>query len=119
MAVRLGTLGNMRVQNPGTHVPGYTNVGDMREQAGTKRGYTCSPKTYLGGRHLALFGGLLLVLGGTNLTFRADGNPQKGQKVSLVAFVANSETDIKIQFPKAALWGPYFTMFHCQQRNSN
>ena len=54
-------------------------------------------------------------LGGTNLTSRADGDHENGQKVSLLACVANSETHIKIQFPKTALWGPYFIMFHCQQ----
>ena len=54
-------------------------------------------------------------LGGTNLTSRADGDPENGQKVSLLACVASSETHIKIQFPKTALWGPYFIMFHCQQ----
>ena len=54
-------------------------------------------------------------LGGTNLTSRADGDHENGQKVSLLACVANSETHIKIQFPKTALWGPYFAMFHCQR----
>ena len=62
---------------------------------------------------------LHIQLGGTNLTSRAGGDPENGQKVSLLACVANNETHIKIQFPKTALWGPYFIMFHCQQRNSN
>ena len=62
MTLTLGTRGNKRVQNPGTRVPGYKNVGDNGENAGTKRGYTCSRETYLGGLHFALFGGLLLVL---------------------------------------------------------
>ena len=41
--------------------------------------------------------------------------PQKRAKSFMLACVANSETHIKIQFPKTAPWGPYFTMFHCQQ----
>ena len=39
-------------------------------------------------------------LGGTNLTSRAGEDPENGQKVSLLACVANSETHIKNQFPK-------------------
>ena len=62
MAVTMGTRGNKRVRNAGTRVPGYRKVGDNGEQGGTKGGYTCSPKTYLGGWHFALLGGLLLVL---------------------------------------------------------
>ena len=53
-------------------------------------------------------------LGGTNLTLRADGDPKNGQKVSLLASVANSETHKKIQFPKPQVWGSYFTLFQCQ-----
>ena len=34
-------------------------------------------------------------LGGTNLTLRADGDPKNGQKISLLASVANSETHRK------------------------
>ena len=54
-------------------------------------------------------------LGGTNLTSRAGEDPETGQKVSPLACVANSETHIKIPFPKTAPWGPYFIMFHSQQ----
>ena len=54
-------------------------------------------------------------LGGTNLTSRAGGDPENGQKVSLLDCVANGENHIKIQFPKTAGWGPYFIMYHCQQ----
>ena len=48
-----------------------------------------------------------------------NGHPENGQKVSLLACVANSETDIKIPFPRTALWGPYFIMCHFQKRNNN
>ena len=58
---------------------------------------------------------LTSLLGGTNLTLRADGDPKNGQKVSLLASVANSETHRKIQFPKTPVWGSYFILFHCQQ----
>ena len=54
-------------------------------------------------------------LGGTNLTYRVVGAPKNGQKVSLLALVANSETHRKIQFPKTPVWGSYFILFHCQQ----
>ena len=47
-------------------------------------------------------------VGGTNLTSRAGADPENGQKVSLLACVANSETHIKIQFPEIALWGGIF-----------
>ena len=59
--------------------------------------------------------GLTHVLGGTNLTYRVVGAPKNGQKVSLLALVANSETRRKIQFPKTPVWGSYFILFHCQQ----
>ena len=54
-------------------------------------------------------------LGVQTLTSRAGGDPENGQNVSLLACVANSETHIKIQFPKTVLWGPYFINFHWQQ----
>ena len=54
-------------------------------------------------------------LGGTNLTLRADQDPKNGQKVSLLASMASSETHRKIQFPKTPVWGSYFILFHCQQ----
>ena len=54
-------------------------------------------------------------LGGTNLTYRVVGAPKNGQKVSLLALVANSETHRKNQFPKTRVWGSYFILFHCQQ----
>ena len=53
-------------------------------------------------------------LGGTSLTLRADQDPQNGQKVSLLASVANSETHRKFQFPKTPVWGSYFILFHGQ-----
>ena len=53
--------------------------------------------------------------GGTNLTSRVIGAPENGQKVSLLASTANSETHIKIQFPKNSLQVPYFMLFPCQQ----
>ena len=39
------------------------------------------------------------VLEGTHVTSRTAGDSEKGQKVSLLEGVANSETRIKIQFP--------------------
>ena len=53
-----------------------------------------------------------------NLALRADGDPKNGQKVSLLAPVANSETHRKIRFPKTPVWGSYFTLFHCQHCDS-
>ena len=54
-------------------------------------------------------------LGGTNPTSEAGGDPENGENVSPLPCATNSETHIKIQFPKTARWGPYFIMFHRQQ----
>ena len=52
------------------------------------------------GRRVHYGGDFAPDLGGIILTSRADRDPENGQKVSLLGRVANSETDIKINFPK-------------------
>ena len=94
----VGALGYsfMRSLHSGVCVSTYRKcVLDMASEALHLAQKNCSMAT----RRPLFRGGLAsaaVELGGTNLTYRVVGAPKNGQKVSLLALVANSETRKKI-----------------------